>query len=149
MQTFNQLLSTVPSDEYNHRDSAGKLSILNSLLEVYNFIWNELTLQVKEFDEDYAMIYSKLKSFYNRLFFDYPRLLQSFHSEVESLKNVIKQKDQHIDILSKRIAEGEDRLMAADNLISGMRTRAEHLRERHNYFRDVWNQQLIESEQLK
>jgi hypothetical protein len=64
------------------------------------------------------------------------------------LNEIIVQKDQHIEKLKDQIRDLEDKITASGNLMTGLKRKMKHIHERKEHFKNVWNQQVLESEKL-
>jgi hypothetical protein len=148
VRSLNQMLSSIPSDNYSDLESREKLTVLRQVIDVYDFIWNEAMIQLRELNSDYASVFGRLKIFFNSLFEKYPKLLSDFDHEVTHLHAVIQQKDQNFCALQGQIRASEGQLLSSGDLITGLKRKLARVRERKTYFKNAWNTQVQKCEEL-
>ena len=149
LQSLDQMISDIGVDKYPSLKPPEKLEILKQTIEAHNFAWNEVTLQVKEYSDEHATVFAKLKSFYNSLFDEYPRLCQDFTDEIDRLMRIIRQKDQHIEALAEQMEQVEDRANAAKNMIYGLQKKLDHVIERKKFFKNELEIEIMKNEHVR
>jgi uncharacterized protein YukE len=103
---------------------------------------------VKEGNDSSGSIFLRMKSFDSQFFEAYPRLFSEFDRAITNLNEMILQNDQDIEKLREEMRDLDDRLMAGGDLMNGLNHELKHVRERKEYFKNVWNQQVLGSEKL-
>lgn len=149
LQTLTSMLKKVPLDQYESSDSSTKLVILEKLIQIFNFSWNETILQVKELSEEHAVVLSKLKSFYNNLFTEYPLLLHSYEEEIQDKNFQINIRDKKIDALAHQIYENNESHTSIRNYIKGLQAELQSVKEKRDYFETELNKQVLENEDMQ
>ena len=146
---LENMVKNIPVNEYETADGPKKMEILSKLVNAYNLAWNEVTLQIKELSEEHAVVLFQLKSFYNSLFYDYPKLLKTFDDEVRALKMSISERDQCILSLKKQIEEIEFSFNSTRGFIYGIQRELDEAIENRNYFEKELNNQVLENDKLQ
>ncbi|OHT11863.1 hypothetical protein TRFO_18548 [Tritrichomonas foetus] len=149
LQTLEQMINSIPVDLYDESNCSVKLQIIKKLIDAYNFAWNEVVIQIKELSEEHAIVLAKLKNFYNSLFYDYPKLLESFDEEVSDLRTTIMEKDQCISSLTKQIGESDGSFSAARDFLFGIQRELEEVTARKDFIENELNQQVLLNEDLQ
>ncbi|KAK8858091.1 hypothetical protein M9Y10_013191 [Tritrichomonas musculus] len=149
LQTLNNMIKQIPTEDYETSDAANKLQIVTKLFNAFTFAWNEISLQIKELSEEHAMVLFHLKTFYNHIFSEYPKILYSFDQEVQNLKLQIQERDQQINLLTKQIDENEDSLSSIRNYISGLQNELDDTIAQRDSFESELSKEVIENDQLQ
>ena len=148
LQYLDQWVANIDVKSYPAGTPTDKLEIVKKLIEAHNFAWNEITLQVKEFSDEHAMVFAKLKQFYNSLLEEYPKLVRQFCQEISSLKEEVAKRDQQIEALQNQLVGNEDRCNAAGNLVFGLQKKLKHVTDRKKYYKSELRFQVTENERL-
>jgi len=149
LEKLNIQLNEIDSENYAECSPNGKYSILSRQLDIYNMIWNEATLHIKEFSMDYAAIFAKLKSFYVLLFERFPQLMYSFQEEIKKLHAVIENKDQHIDAVLSELDLHEERNQASKEFFIGLQKEIQLERQSKDRYETEINSMGLEIDSLK
>ena len=149
LQNLTEKINLLPIDKYDILTSQDKYILINNLIEIHSFIWNELTLQIKEISIDYATLYIKMKDFIFSLYEKYPELISSYENTINQLNTVLNEKNQQIDAVLSELDIYESKNEANKELIIGMENEILKSKKRKHYYKQELNNISLEIDQLK
>lgn len=149
LTNLERMIDFIPTDRYEDGDPATKYEIIQQLIEAYNFSWNECALQIKEYNEEHAIVISKLKSFYTFLLDQYPKIFVQYESQVNDLQKQCREKDRHIEVLKQELQRKDEKQKVIQEYIITLLDETERIKDRKKYYKEELNKKMLEIESLK
>lgn len=94
LESLNALVDEAKEEDLNNFTAPEQCNILSKRHASYVLIWNELILQLKTHNEDYALISTLIKNFFQELLQDMPKVFKKYNEEHEQMQ-------QQIDLLNE------------------------------------------------
>lgn len=148
LETLDNMASNWNARGYENGQPQERLSTLVKMHDAHKFAWNEGSLQIKEYNNELATVFVRLKTFYDVLFDAYPRLFRDFDKKMEDMNNIVAQKDQHISELFANVSDLEERNAVSADMIHGLKTKLKHTSGRKKFYKERLNFAIMEKEQL-
>jgi hypothetical protein len=136
LQMLDQMMVDLTAEDFQIKDGG---SLFTGKLATYLLVWNELILQLKCHNEDYALLCQRLKTFVQLLFSHIPVITEQYEQQLKSLQEILATSEATISeingreaALAKEIESSNERIQQLTDLLAQTAKDEQVLRDDRN-----------------